>query len=107
MGFNFNPKSIDMNPGYLTLIAVISAGIGFGFGLLSGLIARISSRESFLYQFHDKQYWMNDDGISFRKSNLRETRRESIPAALRPQVKPKNPYVEESEDDILFFEEQE
>jgi hypothetical protein len=102
-GFVFSTKSTDMNPGYMMLIAVISAGIGFGFGVVIGIIARMSSRESFLYQFHDKQYWRNDDGISTKKSNIRDTRRESIVAAVSPAVQPRNPYAEESEDDILFF----
>jgi len=44
MGFTFNTKSIDMNSGYLMLIAVISVAIGLVFGLIIGIIARFSSR---------------------------------------------------------------
>jgi hypothetical protein len=33
-----NAASVDFNPGYQMLIATISAGIGLGFGVISGII---------------------------------------------------------------------
>jgi hypothetical protein len=55
--------------GYDLLIGVISAGIGLGFGLLSGILVLISTKHERYDYFDDYTYWVPDDGI--RYENIR------------------------------------
>ncbi len=60
----FTPESINFNPGYELLICGISAGIGLGFGAIIGLVVAAISGQTREGHFEDKEYWINDDGIS-------------------------------------------
>lgn len=44
-GINFHSQTINQNPSYQLLAAVISAGIGLGCGILSGLLILIVSNQ--------------------------------------------------------------
>jgi hypothetical protein len=50
------------------LIAVISAGIGLGFGLLAGIIIYFVSGQRTGDHFSDKPYWITDDGLTYPKA---------------------------------------
>jgi hypothetical protein len=50
------------------LIAVISAGIGLGFGLLSGGLIYLVSGHKSEDHFTDRTYWINDDGLTYPKA---------------------------------------
>jgi hypothetical protein len=63
-GINFNASSVDYSPGYELLIAVISAGIGLGFGVLAGIIIVFLNGHNREDLFNDREHWINDDGLS-------------------------------------------
>jgi hypothetical protein len=63
-GFSYLPNSINYNPGYQMAIALISAAIGIGFGLIAGLLILIVNRQQTNEHFTDVTYWVNDDGIT-------------------------------------------
>lgn len=64
-GFSYNSSSTNFHPGYQMLIAVISAGIGLGFGILAGLIIYPFSGHRSKDHFSDRTYWISDNGISY------------------------------------------
>lgn len=63
-GVIFNASSIDFNAGYELAIALISAAIGFGFGLMAGVFVYLVNGHRRENYFEDREYWINDDGIS-------------------------------------------
>lgn len=67
-GFTYSTQSIDTNPGNQIGNALISAGIGFGFGALSGLLIYLTNSQTSQQYFDDSEYWINDDGISYPKA---------------------------------------
>ncbi len=71
-GFAYDANSINYNPGYQMAIAMISAGIGLGFGIIAGLLILLVNRQSTKEHFTDVTYWANDDGLNT------EPRKESI-----------------------------
>ena len=62
-GFTF--ANVDFNAGEELLMAVISAGMGLAFGLISGLILLLVSRHKSRDFFVDRTYWIFDDGLAF------------------------------------------
>lgn len=64
-GFTYRSGTVDSNPGYQMLIAVISAGIGLGFGLISAIFVNCFSSQKSNEQFTDRTYWISDDGLTY------------------------------------------
>jgi hypothetical protein len=67
-GFTYRAGTVDSNPGYQMLIAVISAGIGLGFGVISAIFVNIFSSQKSNEQFTDRTYWSSDDGLTYYKN---------------------------------------
>ncbi len=63
-GFSFSSNSIDFNSGKELGIAMISAMIGLGFGVLAGIFVYLVNGHKRENYFEDREYWINDDGIS-------------------------------------------
>jgi hypothetical protein len=63
---------VNFNPGYQLLIAAISAGIGIGFGVISGILIYIISGHKSEDHFADKTYWVNEDGLSYARARVKE-----------------------------------
>lgn len=66
-GFTYIDASKNFNPGYQLLMAVISGGIGLGFGIISGIIIYLISAHRSEDHFSDKVYWQADNGIGYAK----------------------------------------
>jgi len=66
-GITFSTQSTNYNPGYELLIAVISAGIGLGFGALAGALIYFVSGQTHESHFDDGEYWINNDGIGYQR----------------------------------------
>jgi hypothetical protein len=64
-GFTYHSGTINYNAGYELLMAVTSAGIGLGFGIIGGTIILAVSRHKSKDHFVDRTYWINDDGIMY------------------------------------------
>lgn len=89
-GFRYaNASSTNFNPGYQMLIAVISAGIGLGFGIIAGLIIYPFSGHRSKDHFSDRTYWISDNGISYpRKDEDRKAAQPSPSPAPVPKPEP-------------------
>jgi hypothetical protein len=66
-GFVYSSASLNYNPGYELVIALISAGMGLVFGGMIGLLLLLVTGHTIFDHFVDRTYWMNDDGITFRR----------------------------------------
>lgn len=67
-GVTYRAGTLDSNPGYQMLIAVISAGIGLGFGVISAIFVNLFSSQKSNEQFTDRTYWISDDGLTYYKT---------------------------------------
>lgn len=63
-------NTIPFNGGYELLMAVISAGIAIGFGVIIGLIIYAVNGHISYEHYTDRTYWISDDGISYRSKIL-------------------------------------
>lgn len=97
-GITFSAASINYNPGYELLIAVISAGMGLGFGCIAGLLVYAFNGQTSNGHFDDKEYWVNSDGISYPKEQIIEVKLTG--RGISPT--PEGPIDEEGE---FYFEE--
>lgn len=80
ISFNFNGMN-DQNPGYDIAVALISAALGIGFGLISGLIILAVTKHLKEDHFDDYTYWVPDDGIRYPKAL---TPMEEVPVIVIP-----------------------
>lgn len=77
-GFSYNFTSVNTRPaGYDLAMALLSAALGIGFGLLIGLLVLITARHEKYDHFDDYTYWMPDDGIRYPRT---------VPVAIAPVV---------------------
>lgn len=95
-GITFSAASTDFNAGYELLIAIISAGMGIGFGLIAGIPISLVNAQTADGHFEDGEYWLNSDSISYPKEERIEVHLEG--KGIPPQ--PRGPI--EDEEDVVF-----
>ena len=94
-GTVFSAASLDYNPGYELLIAIISVGMGLGFGAIAGALISIVSGQTSEGHFEDGEYWLNSDCISYPREEMVE-----INLAGKGISHPQGPI--EDEEDVYF-----
>lgn len=92
----FSAASLNYNPGFELLIAVISIGMGLGFGAIAGSLIYIVSGQTAEGHFEDGEYWLNSDCISY-------PREERVEVNLAGKGIPPNPQGPIEDDDDVFF----
>lgn len=94
-GTVFSAASLNYNPGYELLIAIISVGMGLGFGAIAGALISIVSGQTSEGHFEDGEYWLNSDCISYPREEMVE-----INLAGKGISHPQGPI--EDEEDVYF-----
>lgn len=92
-GFSYSTNSTNFYPGYQMLIAVISAGIGLGFGIIAGLIIYPFSGHRSKDHFSDRTYWISDNGISYPRKDEDKKAAQPSPSPLPDKPQPKKDTV--------------
>ena len=70
-GFAYDQDYLDLEkPGFDMAVGSLSAGMGIGFGLITGLFVFACAKHEKADHFEDFTYWVADDGIRFPRKEI-------------------------------------